>query len=284
MKNKAAQIALVLMPLLALCAPPKPPSSAKPPPAPAKEKEAELDAMILQLASLDAAVREETAAKLIQKGPAITDKLLAVRKKTPASAAAIDAILEGIWTVPGKRVAETLETLAAWDPRNPESTDRTWKTLTELRGKAVLFLEHVANAPGPRQAAARDALDNFRAVSRGESLFFEKAQCASCHKIGPEGKGTGGPDLAGIGNAAEGKAYQRFLVIGHQMSGADYLVESLLDPDAYVPPGYAKGTHPDLREDLSLSGDQIKSLVAFLQALGGKPDLASIQIPSSENK
>src|SRR6202008_357125 len=65
-------------------------------------------------------------------------------------------------------------------------------------------------------------------VKAGEEIFKTKGTCEICHRIGQ--KGTRAPDLAGVGaRAAKTKP---------GMSAKAYLIESLLQPQAYVVAGY----------------------------------------------
>jgi quinoprotein glucose dehydrogenase len=61
-------------------------------------------------------------------------------------------------------------------------------------------------------------------ADRGRNLFFQRNEfeCAKCHRVGGEGAGVAGPDLAGIGGRAT----------------RDYLLESIVLPDAKIAPGF----------------------------------------------
>ncbi len=264
---------LFLAAALALAAPPKPAPPGSPKAAPAKG--ADLDALIERLGSADEAARQEASDALARAGKTATDKLLEARRKKPALARAIDPLLESAWSVPPEDVAGVFDLLSRIDPEDPGTEEAAWKKLAALRGKAAAFLEHAKGAPGPKGQFAREALETARAVGRGEKLF-QSAKCAGCHRIGKEGSSDDGPDLDGAGSTAEARAQSRFVVVGRKMSGADYLVESLVDPDSYVVPGHAAGAHPD---PASLKDGDIRDLVAFLQALGGRPDLSAIRVP-----
>lgn len=59
--------------------------------------------------------------------------------------------------------------------------------------------------------------------AKGEALFWGKANCGSCHTVGPRG-GRIGPDLTNIG----------------QRRGAPNLRQSILDPEAETPENFAQ--------------------------------------------
>src|SRR5256714_14638508 len=65
-------------------------------------------------------------------------------------------------------------------------------------------------------------------VKAGEEIFKTKGTCEICHRFGQ--KGTRAPDLAGIG-ARAGKTKPG-------MSAKQYIIESLINPSAYLVEGY----------------------------------------------
>jgi len=97
----------------------------------------------------------------------------------------------------------------------------------------------------------------------GLELANGKGQClVACHEIGSSGPSRY-PDLEGIGaraaNTVEG------------LSDLEYLAESLYEPSAYVVPGYEDGMQAMNEPPISLSDDEMKAVVAWLQSLGGTP-------------
>jgi putative heme-binding domain-containing protein len=79
--------------------------------------------------------------------------------------------------------------------------------------KMVAFVKKLG-AGQPRVTATGDAV-------AGKAVYQGKGGCTACHSVGNEG-GTLGPDLSGVG----------------RRRNPDYLVESLLRPDADVAAGY----------------------------------------------
>ena len=94
-------------------------------------------------------------------------------------------------------------------------------------------------------------------------LFMGQGACGVCHALEGLSYGVLGPDLTGIGAAAETR------VPG--MSAAEYLRESIVDPDAYIV-GTADGLDSDYVGGLmgqtiggvALSDAQVDALVEFL--------------------
>ena len=65
-------------------------------------------------------------------------------------------------------------------------------------------------------------------IARGAQVYREKS-CATCHQIGTDG-GTAGPPLTHIGTVGASRQ--------PGTSAEDYIRRSVLDPGAYVVPGY----------------------------------------------
>jgi mono/diheme cytochrome c family protein len=94
-------------------------------------------------------------------------------------------------------------------------------------------------------------------VKAGEGIFKEK--------------GTRAPDLAGVG-ARAGKRKPG-------MSAKAYLIESLLDPGAYLVEGYPAIMPRIDRPPIGLNRSELWALVSFLESLGGTVDVKLEDIP-----
>jgi cytochrome c oxidase subunit II len=92
-------------------------------------------------------------------------------------------------------------------------------------------------------------------IARGAQVYREKS-CATCHQIG-SGGGTGGPPLTHIATVAEGRK--------PATSAEDYLRESVLDPGAYIVPGYPDTMPRGLAR--GLSQEDFDDLVRYLLSL-----------------
>jgi ferredoxin len=133
------------------------------------------------------------------------------------------------------------------------------------------------DAPGSSQVLFEDTVQiargealvlNYRDISlvdpadAGRSLFNTttpgtSAGCRICHSLDP-GRDLVGPSLAGVGTRAA------TTVAG--LNAEDYLRQSIVDPDAYVVPGYPSGQMLANLSDV-LSPADLDSLVAFLLTL-----------------
>jgi cytochrome c2 len=101
-------------------------------------------------------------------------------------------------------------------------------------------------------------------VKAGQDIFYGKGTCALCHEIGKKGERC--PDLGGAGEQAEARVKEERYK-GKATSGAEYLVESLMDPIAYVVEGYQPSMPPLGRQ---LSDLELVATIAFLQSQGGE--------------
>jgi mono/diheme cytochrome c family protein len=108
-------------------------------------------------------------------------------------------------------------------------------------------------------------------VRAGEEIFKTKGTCEICHRIGQ--KGTRAPDLAGIG--------ARAARIKPGMSVKQYLIESLVNPGAFVVEGYPPIMPAVDKPPIALNRSEVWALTAFLQSLGGTVDVALGDIPAS---
>jgi mono/diheme cytochrome c family protein len=96
-------------------------------------------------------------------------------------------------------------------------------------------------------------------VAEGRRVFDDNrlGGCNVCHSTKPGDDGVG-PSLAGVATVAAGR------VPG--LDAAGYLRQSVLQPDAYVVPGWPAGQMID-EYDERLSADQIDAVVAYLLTL-----------------
>jgi len=114
-----------------------------------------------------------------------------------------------------------------------------------------------------------------REVKLGKKLFWGKAHCWYCHKLGKEGNGTRGPNLADIGRRSRSLARKLKLD-----SGTDYIVQSVVHPDAYIVSGRINDMPKTYLPPLNLSSDELTNIIVFLQSQGGKPDPFEVNLPS----
>ena len=146
------------------------------------------------------------------------------------------------------------------------------------------LITRVSGEGGARPAAA--VVAGVATPEAGEAIFWGKGKCSTCHAVGGRGGAVRGPDQGAtgplgqpIGLRAEARARERSRATGRPWTAADYLVESLLDPGAYVVAGYKNEMPNPLRPPIRLAPDEVRAAIVYLQSLGGTPDPAAIALP-----
>jgi len=92
--------------------------------------------------------------------------------------------------------------------------------------------------------------------------FEGKGTCISCHTIGSS-EAERFPDLAGIGASSASKR--------EGLSDIEYLAESLYEPDVFIVDGFSPGMLPANKPPISLNQQEVLTVIAYLQSLGGQP-------------
>jgi len=167
--------------------------------------------------------------------------------------------------------------------------------LVGLLSSLVLVSLAVACGEGevkPRKRAPVKAAESLldpavsRAIESGEKLFFDRAACSACHRLGKRGGMIVGPNL-GVGDGMDEVFSARAASRRPELSPIEYAVESILDPDAVVVATYAPGVMKAI-DDLpaNLDDQEIVSVAAYVAAHGRSEGLtpadlerAAAQIP-----
>lgn len=102
-------------------------------------------------------------------------------------------------------------------------------------------------------------------VAAGEQIFMsDRAQCLTCHSLGEDPKARC-PNQEGLG----ARASERKPGLG----AAEYLVESVYNPNAFIVSGYPKNQMtPVDKPPIALSHEEILAVLTYLNSLGGKTD------------
>ncbi len=139
---------------------------------------------------------------------------------------------------------------------------------------------------GARRPAVAVTAGNI-SPEAGEAIFWGKGKCSTCHAVGSRGNAIRGPNQGDpgplglpIGARAAERAKERASATGKPYSATDYLVESVVDPGAYVVKGYKNEMPNPLRPPISLSPAEAMAVIAYLQSLGGTVDVAAITLPA----
>lgn len=126
-----------------------------------------------------------------------------------------------------------------------------------LLGATYAFFPRVAIAPAASPAATPGDL-----VAQGQQLFVQ-FRCGACHTI--DGGRAAGPTLKGLaGSTVTLTTGQRVL------ADSAYLRESIVDPDAKVPQGYAPQVMGPAVNDFMpriMADHNLDALVAYIESL-----------------
>ncbi|MBI1734856.1 MAG: c-type cytochrome [Candidatus Rokubacteria bacterium] len=120
----------------------------------------------------------------------------------------------------------------------------------------------------------------------GEAIFWGRGKCGTCHAVSGRGNAVRGPDQGErgplglpIARRAEARARERARASGRPYTPTDYLVESLVAPGAYVVSGFKNEMPNPLEPPISLTPDEVRAVVLYLQTLGGTADASAIRLP-----
>lgn len=105
----------------------------------------------------------------------------------------------------------------------------------------------------------------------GKEIYFGDGQCSTCHKVGGEGSATRCPDHEGV----FATAIKRMEETG-DTSPMEYLVRSIVEPQAYIVKGYGKIMPKVFDPPIMLSREKILAVLAYLQSLGGEEDIDAV--------
>jgi mono/diheme cytochrome c family protein len=115
---------------------------------------------------------------------------------------------------------------------------------------AIVLLAAACNGNGDDPPASPRGVDTAGAELFAERVIGANPGCVTCHSLEP-GVTLVGPSLAEVVSPVP------------DQTAAEYVRQSILEPDAYVGEGFVAGQMPGGWEDL-LSAEQIESLVTLL--------------------
>ena len=115
----------------------------------------------------------------------------------------------------------------------------------------------------PEDIVISASLTTDEMIPIGEEIVAGKGTCLTCHTMGESGTGLRFPDLGNIGAIAATRV--------EGQSDVDYLAESMYDPNAYVVEGFVAGMPNVSRPPIALTDQEILTVIAYLQSLGGTP-------------
>jgi len=116
----------------------------------------------------------------------------------------------------------------------------------------------------PEEVEIRAGLTTAEMVEVGKEIVGGKGTCLTCHTIGAPQAGRF-PDLANIGSNASKRV--------EGLSDVEYLAQSLYEPNAYIAEGFLPGMPIIHKAPIALSDQEILTVIAYLQSLGGTPSV-----------
>lgn len=159
-------------------------------------------------------------------------------------------------TRPSEYVGQGTPAMPAWSDAfgGPLRQDQIVNIAQFILNWEATALEDYVLTELPTPTPSTEELDD--PVARGQRVYLDMG-CGGCHTITGLTVGTVGPNQTMIGTIAETR------VPG--MSAEEYILESIIDPSAYVVEGYQDGVMPNNYSDL-IAPSSIDDLVAFLLA------------------
>ena len=114
----------------------------------------------------------------------------------------------------------------------------------------------------PQETVLAADLTTADLVKVGREIMDGKGLCFTCHTIGKTGA-LRFPDLDGVDVRAKNR------VPG--LSDIEYFAQSMYEPDAFIVPGFNPGMPVINKPPIGLTDQEILSVIAYLQSLGGTP-------------
>lgn len=119
-------------------------------------------------------------------------------------------------------------------------------------------------------------------VKTGEALFWGKATCHVCHRIGEHGYALRGPNL---GESKEGAVIaERAKLRADSLklaSAANYILQSIAQPNAFLVPGYNNEMPKVYQPPVALYPSEIKAIVFYLLSLAGDSTVSAFELPEA---
>jgi mono/diheme cytochrome c family protein len=136
------------------------------------------------------------------------------------------------------------------------------------------MIPQIESRPAP-EVQLSEAATPEQLVKAGEQIFYGKGTCALCHSIEPSETARCPPFGAGsLGPAIGTRAEERVREPGYKgkaKNGTEYIIESMIDPLAYVVKGFPPIMPVINKPPIGLSPAEMAAVAAYLQSVqGGK--------------
>ncbi|HXV77882.1 MAG TPA: cytochrome c [Candidatus Polarisedimenticolaceae bacterium] len=116
----------------------------------------------------------------------------------------------------------------------------------------------------PEETVMRADMTTDDLVQVGREIAEGKGLCLTCHTIGKSGA-LRFPDLEGIAARASDRI--------PELNALEYMAHSIYKPDEFIVPGFNPGMPVINKPPIGLNDQEILAVLAYLQSLGGTPDV-----------
>jgi mono/diheme cytochrome c family protein len=116
----------------------------------------------------------------------------------------------------------------------------------------------------PEETVLNTEMTTDDMVKVGRQIFEGKGLCVTCHTLGKTGA-LRFPDLAGVAGRAKTRE--------PGLSDIDYFAQAMYEPNSFIVPGFNPGMPEINKPPIGLSDQEILTLIAYLQSLGGTPSV-----------
>ncbi len=153
-----------------------------------------------------------------------------------------------------------------------------WQSVVKLLSFSLMVIWFYAFAASivPEISTATIDVENIPRTpdafaEAGEIIFNGKGKCNTCHTLDTSAPPGRCPDLTDIAVRAATRQ--------PGMTAKEYFIESTYEPHKFLVPGYGNIMPPVWKPPISLSEQEIETVIAFLQSQGGEADLTRFEPP-----
>jgi hypothetical protein len=118
----------------------------------------------------------------------------------------------------------------------------------------------------PKETLIKADITTAEMTTIGKEIFEGKGLCTTCHTIGKKTGPYRFPDLENVAVRARTRE--------PGFSDVDYFAQTLYEPDAFIVPGFNPGMPTINKAPIGLTDQEILCVMAFLQSLGGTPNVS----------
>ena len=153
-----------------------------------------------------------------------------------------------------------------------------WQSVVKLLSFSLMVIWFYAFAASivPEISTATIDVENIPRtpdafIEAGEIIFNGKGKCNTCHTLDPSAPPGRCPDLTDVGTRAATRQ--------PGLTAKEYFIESTYEPHKFLVPGYGNIMPPVWKPPISLSEQEIETVIVFLQSQGGEVDLTRFEPP-----